>query len=153
MSVIEWTQQGTPSGPLLLNSDHVASVRPLRTVLPSPNSQSPFVETQERGAEIKMADGTRHNVLESYDAVKAWLAPGGMPADFAAALKNVDGLQVVPGTPEHKTADAFPPTDEDGVVEETPKPAAKKAAPRKAPAKPEEKAETDPSESAAGIGD
>jgi hypothetical protein len=70
MTVVQLTAQGAPSYPIKVNSEHVASLRPLRKVKPTMNTQTPgAVHTVFEGTEILLSSGQKHNVLEDYAEV------------------------------------------------------------------------------------
>lgn len=128
MSLIELTLQDTPARPIVVNTDQVATLKPLRAILPSANSNTPgATETKERGTEIVMANGSKHNVLEPYaevlERVKDKPVPQAPVTGLSEALSqkasqpNLSDLKAgVPvsdtklainiGEPEHKTIDA-----------------------------------------------
>lgn len=69
--MIELTKIDTPARPLIINPAHVASLQPLRRVVPSMVSQTPGATNEQRiGTQIFMVDGTHYNVTDAYEKVR-----------------------------------------------------------------------------------
>lgn len=69
MTMIALTRQDAPPRPVLINPDHVASINPLVKLKPIAETQTPQVMQVYSGTEVRMADGSKHNVLEDYEDV------------------------------------------------------------------------------------
>lgn len=70
MPMIHLMRQDTPARPVTINTDHVASLRPLRRLVPSSVSQTPgHVVAQYMGTELVLVNGERINVCEQYTDV------------------------------------------------------------------------------------
>lgn len=152
MALIELTHQGTagsPSRPVLINTEHVASVKPLRNLVPSENSQYGHVESKDIGTEIIMNDGTTHRVVNSFNDVYHVLEVT-HPEDTPAVEEAEDIIAFDQAVAEDE-GNSVPLEDLDAVIaaaandvpepeptpepEPAPEPVAETPAPKKAPAK------------------
>lgn len=163
MSLIQLTEVSLGiSRPLMVNPDHVQSMRPRKTIIPIDAQQDPRGQIAYNGTILKLATGDQHFVTEDFDTVtklldpqaKADLTSGLVPKDQLPSLltpadpakaetseKSVDARLSVDIPDEPTEAEAITeeptptPVDESAGVEksQSAKKAAKKAAPKKAP--------------------
>lgn len=121
MPLIELTLQDTPARPVTIATEQIATLKPLRMVLPSANSHTPgATHIQERGTEIVMANGTKHNVLEHYvevlDRVKSYSVgrtaanpiPQSTVAELNAAMSQKADLPTKDETQEQSLTSGTP---------------------------------------------
>lgn len=85
---------GQGARPILINPEHVVSVRPRRGTRPSGVSQTPNVSPVSMGTEISLVNGETHTVIEPYDQVAKRLTTIRPPA--ASALQPQEPIKAKP---------------------------------------------------------
>lgn len=66
-------ERGTP--PLLVNPAHVIAIQPRKKLVPTQDQQSGGVSLTYAGACLVTVDGSRYNVVESFDDVSEMFLP------------------------------------------------------------------------------
>ena len=66
-------ERGTP--PLLVNPAHVVAIQPCKKLVPNQSQQSGGVALAYSGAMVVTVDGSRYNVVESFNDVAEMFLP------------------------------------------------------------------------------